>query len=149
MKRFSMFALFAAMIFNAAAVFAVNDLTSLIGKSGNLTNELNYAEKLRDFVVNPTADNRWRIGTGEGGGTCTVTLPDDYSLLGSLWAYVWKNCNFTIDGRGADFGQFAREDGSAVNNVSAQAFLVNNNAYGNYQVELHRSGVSDSSFRRR
>ena len=147
MKRFSMFALFAAMIFNAAAVFAVNDLTSLIGKSGNLTNELNYSEKQRAFVTNPTADNRWRIGTGEGGGTCTVTLPDDYSLLGSLWAYVWKNCNFTIDGRGADFGQFAREDGSAVNNVSAQAFLVNNNAYGNYQVELHRSGVSDSSFR--
>ena len=98
-------------------VYAVNDLTSLIGKSGNLTNELLYAEKYRDFVINPTADNRWRIGTGEGGGTYTVTLPDDYSLLGSLWAYVWKNCNFTIDGRGADFGQFAREDGSVVNNV--------------------------------
>lgn len=142
-----MFALFAAMIFNAAAVFAVNDLTSLIGKSGNLTNELNYAEKLRDFVVNPTADNRWRIGTGEGGGTCLVTLPDDYSLLGVLWAYVWKDSHVTIDGRGADFGQFAHEDGSVVNNVAAQCFIVNNNAYGNYQVELHRSGNADSSFR--
>ena len=147
MKRFSMFALFAAMIFNAAAVFAVNDLASLIGKSGNLTNELNYSEKQRAFVTNPTADNRWRIGTGEGGGTYSITLPNDYSLLGVLWAYIWKDSHVTIDGRGADFGQFAREDGSAVNNVCAQCFIVNNNAYGNYQVELHRSGNADSSFR--
>ena len=147
MKRFSMFALFAAMIFNAAAVFAVNDLTSLIGKSGNLTNELNYSEKDRAFVTNPTADNRWRIGTGEGGGTYSITLPNDYSLLGVLWAYIWKDSHVTIDGRGADFGQFAREDGSVVNNVAEQCFIVNNNAYGNYQVELRRSGTADSSFR--
>ena len=141
-----MFALFAAMIFNAAAVFAVNDLIA-VGKSGSLTNELNYGEGVRQFVTNPTADNRWRIGTGEGGGTYSITLPNDYSLLGVLWAYIWKDSHVTIDGRGADFGQFAREDGSVVNNVAAQCFIVNNNAYGNYQVELHRSGNADSSFR--
>ena len=141
-----MFALFAAMIFNAAAVFAVNDLIA-VGKSGSLTNELNYGEAVRTFVTNPTADNRWRIGTGEGGGTYSITLPNDYSLLGVLWAYIWKDSHVTIDGRGADFGQFAREDGSVVNNVAAQCFIVNNNDYGNYQVELHRSGNADSSFR--
>ena len=71
-----MFALFAAIIFNAAAVFAVNDLIA-VGKSGSLTNELNYGEGVRQFVTNPTADNRWRIGTGEGGGTYSITLPND------------------------------------------------------------------------
>lgn len=148
MKQFSIFALFAATSSAVVPSFGAYEIEFTgNGKSGSLTNELNYAQSKRQYVTNPTTDNRWRVGTGEGGGTYSVTLPDDYSMLGVLWVYVWKDSHITIDGRGADFGQFAREDGSAVNTVGAQSFYVNNNDYGNAQVELNRSGAADSSFR--
>ena len=128
-------------------LFGINELIFVgNGVSGSLTNELKYASDKRQYVLNPTPDNRWRIGTGESGGTYSVTLPDDYSLLGVLWVYAWKDCNITIDGRGADFRQWAREDDGDVNNVGLP-LAINNNTYGNYQVELSKTGSKHSSFR--
>ena len=112
------------------SAFGANELSFVgDGKSGSLTNELNYDSNVREHVTNPKPENRWRIGTGTGGGTYSVTLPDDYSLLGCLWVYAWKNSHITIDGRGADFRQWAREDGGAVNSVDARSFTFLNNAF--------------------